>query len=130
VTAFTDEDGEATLIGEERSFINNIQAAHISVPEKYIVQIFQSSFNPLNLPKLHRNGLDLADKPDEVQLSSTDQMSIKKSSRFGQGLREITSDLARRLHGLFRHHISAIQSQIPRSSISVTPFLPADNRSF
>jgi hypothetical protein len=77
--AVADEDGEATLTGEERSFINNIQAAHISVPEKYIIQIFQSSFNPLNLPKLHRNGLDLADKPDEVQLSLTGQMSIKKA---------------------------------------------------
>jgi hypothetical protein len=78
-TAITDEDGEAALTGEERSFINNILAAHISVPEKYIIQIFQSSFNPLNLPKLHRNGADLADRPDEVQLSSTGQMSIKKA---------------------------------------------------
>jgi hypothetical protein len=78
ITTVTDEDSE-TLTGEERSFINNIQAAHISVPEKYIIQIFQSSFNPLNLPKLHRNSLDLADKPDEVQLSSTGQMSIKKA---------------------------------------------------
>src|SRR5947209_12108218 len=74
-----DEDGEATLTGEERSFINNILAAHIAVPEKYIIQIFQSSFNPLNLPKLHRNGTDLADKPDEIQLSLTGQMSIKKA---------------------------------------------------
>src|SRR6266516_4686448 len=79
ITAATDEDGEATLTGEERSFINNILAAHIFVPEKHIVQIFQSSFNPLNLPKLHRNGIDLADKPDEVQLSPTGQMSIKKA---------------------------------------------------
>jgi hypothetical protein len=78
-TAVTDENGEATLTSEERSFINNILAAHISVPEKYIIQIFQSSFNPLNLPKLHRNGIDLADKPDEVQLSLTGQMSIKKA---------------------------------------------------
>ena len=78
-TAVNDENGETTLTGEERSFINNILAAHISVPEKYIIQIFQSSFNPLNLPKLHRNGIDLADKPDEVQLSSTGQMSITKA---------------------------------------------------
>jgi hypothetical protein len=78
-TAANDENGETTLTGEERSFINNILAAHISVPEKYIIQIFQSSFNPLNLPKLHRNGIDLAEKPDEVQLSSTGQMSIKKA---------------------------------------------------
>ena len=78
-TAVNDENGEATLTGEERSFINNILAAHVSVPEKYIIQIFQSSFNPLNLPKLHRNGTDLADKPDEVQLSATGQMSITKA---------------------------------------------------
>jgi len=78
-TAVNDEDGEATLSGEERSFINNILAAHIAVPEKFIIQIFQSSFNPLNLPKLHRNGIDLAEKPDEVQLSLTGQMSIKKA---------------------------------------------------
>jgi hypothetical protein len=46
VTAVPDENGGATLTDEERSFINNILAAHISVPEKYIIQIFQSSFNP------------------------------------------------------------------------------------
>lgn len=66
MTAVNDEDGEATFTGEERSFINNILAVHISIPEKYIIQIFLSSFNPLNLPKFHRDGIGLADKPDEV----------------------------------------------------------------
>jgi len=128
-TAITDEDGETALTGEERSFINNILAAHISVPEKYIIQIFQSSFNPLNLPKLHRNGADLADRPDEVQLSSTGQMSIK-SSRFCQGLQRIAKDKSRRLHDLLRHCPSFIRLQISRSPTSVAMFLPADNRSF
>ena len=110
MTALTDEGGEATLTGEERSFINNIQAAHVSVPEKYIIQIFQSSFNPLNLPKLHRNGSDLADKPDEVQLSSTGQMSVKKArgsvKDFGRSPAiwldgfMVYSDIVHRLFGL------------------------------
>jgi hypothetical protein len=74
-----DTNSEDPLTGEERSLINNVLASHVSVPEKFIIQIFQSSFNPLNLPKLHRNGADLSDKPDEVQLLLSGQMSIEKA---------------------------------------------------
>src|SRR5207248_10477884 len=121
MTAFNGEDGEATLTGEDRSFINNILAVHISVPEKYIIQIFQSSFNPLNLPKLHRNGIDSMDKPDEVQLSSTGQMSIKKArgsvKDFGRSPAiwldgfMVYSDI---VHQLFGHKFPALPSALLR----------------
>jgi hypothetical protein len=67
------------LTGEKRSLVQTVLQTHLVIPKKYIIQIFKSSFNPINLPRIHRSGADLADKSDKVQLSTSGHMSMKKA---------------------------------------------------
>jgi type II secretory pathway component GspD/PulD (secretin) len=75
MTAVTDEGGEATLTGEERSFINNILAAHISVPEIIHYPNLPVVFQP---PQLRQFAQQLSDKLDEAEISPGLRMKVRK----------------------------------------------------
>jgi hypothetical protein len=46
------------LTGEEHSLVQTVLQKHLVIAKKYVIQIFKSSFNPINLPRIYRSGAD------------------------------------------------------------------------